>query len=150
MSAVIDFDELLNEVETPTAIARALNEANAKPTILIATQSRTLRNMTSVTLEAAGYRVIMVADAYAVAESLHRKPEIRMVLLDNRISGFCGFQLAKAIQDCDNPMPPVIMFSRRAGWWTRLRARNAGAIGVIKKPVDTHRFLELIGLHVAV
>ena len=145
MSQILDVNDLLEETtDARSPFVRAPHIPSFKPTVLVATHSRSTRNSISVTLQSVGYHVLTVADAYATAESLQQSPEIGLVLLDQCLPEFDGFQLCKAIRQSGAYAPPVVILSKRTGLWNRLKAKTAGAVGMLKKPVRPDQLLTLV------
>ena len=144
MSLVLDVTELFDEVDAPPPSLRVPFEPSFKPTVLVATHSRSIRNAISVTLQSVGYRILTAGDAYDTAEHLQRSPEVGLVLLDQRLPGFDGFQLCKTIRQSDRFAPPVVLIAKRSGLWTRLKAKAAGAVALLKKPIRPDDLLTLV------
>ena len=145
MSALLDVNDLLDECTGPAPARRTPYAPSSKPTVLVATTSRSARNAITVALQSVGYHCLTAADAYALADALGRSTDVGLVVLDVRLPGFHPYQLCKTIRQTPGTAPAVVMLSPRAGPWVRLRAKWAGACGVVRKPVrpeDVIRFAQ--------
>jgi DNA-binding response OmpR family regulator len=135
MSALLDVNDLLAECTGPGPATRLSSVPGIKPTVLVATPSRSVRNAIAVALQSVGYHCLGATDANTLADALGRSANVGLIILDARLPGFPVFSLCKAIrQGAVNP-PAVLVLATRPGPLLRLRAKWAGACGVIRTPV---------------
>ncbi|MFO0937342.1 MAG: response regulator [Gemmataceae bacterium] len=138
MSMLLDVNDLLAEAERvppPDFVPLVQTFTKLKPAVLITTQSHGTYQSITIALESIGYRTYLATDAYVAAERLQRTPEIGLIIIDRRLSEFDGFQLCKMIREANQDAPPVVLLSRKMGLWSRMKAKAAGATGLILKPI---------------
>lgn len=86
------------------------------------------------------------ADTFASGEEFFKSPaaaETACLLLDVRMPGMDGLEVQRRVNARDLGIP-VIFISSRASEEEERRARSAGAIDFLRKPVDTAALLQIL------
>jgi DNA-binding NarL/FixJ family response regulator len=101
-------------------------------TVLIVDDHEPFRERARALLQADGYEVVGdAADGEAAVEAAHRlAPQV--VLLDVRLPGIDGFEVAERLSDGPDP-PVVVLISSRAVSTYRHRLQDSSARGFIAK-----------------
>ncbi len=110
--------------------------------ILTVDDSPSDRALLSAKLHKFGHRVTEAADGYHALACLSDKlNKIDLILLDVRMPGIDGFELAQHIrkheQEQDEEWRPIIFLSGRSGTETIVRGIEAGGDDYLTKPVDS-------------
>jgi chemosensory pili system protein ChpA (sensor histidine kinase/response regulator) len=106
------------------------------PRILVADDSRSVREAVSLILQAAGYRVDVVPDGWEAWEAL-QDGAYDLLLTDLEMPRLAGYELiAKVRRDAELRSLPVLVISSRSAAPQRARAEAAGAQGFIAKPIN--------------
>jgi putative two-component system response regulator len=106
------------------------------PRILIVDDEKTNRDWIARLLEGKGHRVLTAANGKAALEAVAVEPP-DLVLLDLRMPGIDGFEVAKKLKvDARTKGIPIIMITGMDDRDSRLRALNSGAEEFLLKPVD--------------
>ena len=128
---------------------RSENEKSSTPMVLAIDDSPTVRKLVAITLMRHGYRVETASDGM---EALARMQEMipDLVLLDISMPHLDGYQICKVIKaNAQTQTVPVIMLSGKDGFIDKVRARMAGAIDYITKPIEpkllTRRIDKILG-----
>lgn len=118
--------------------------SNAKKRILVADDDARLLQAVSTRLEAAGFVVIPVQDAYrALDRCRHEKPDV--LLLDINMPAGSGFSVQERMtRNVDFPTLPVIYMTGDTRMEVELQAHDMGAVAVIHKPIDMKELLHVI------
>src|SRR5262249_37857393 len=104
--------------------------------ILIADDSRSVREAVSLILAQAGYRVDAVPDGWEAWEAL-QDGAYDLLLTDLEMPRLAGYELiAKVRRDAELRPLPVLVISSRGAEPNRLRAEAAGAQGFVAKPIN--------------
>jgi len=104
--------------------------------ILVAEDDTYIRKVTTLALKRAGFEVRSVEDGSqvfpALAESL-----VDLIVLDGMMPNVDGFECCRRLKADPQTAPiPVIMLTARSQSDDEKIAREAGAIGYIRKPFD--------------
>jgi chemotaxis signal transduction protein len=102
------------------------------PTILVAEDSLTVRNLIVNTLAAEGYEVLSAPDGVQAKTLFDAHPEIAMVLTDVEMPQMDGLSLTQAIRQVD-PDVPIILHSSIGDMGMKERARAVSANSHITK-----------------
>ena len=102
--------------------------------ILVVDYEESLRRVTQLRLEAAGYHVNAVPDGFQALDSLAREP-FDLVLTDLKMPGMTGIELLKRIRE-DYPDVVVILITAFGTVESAVEAVKAGAYDYIVKPVN--------------
>lgn len=109
-----------------------------KPSILIVDDNEPFLKTVKDVLEASGFACTAAADGLHACHQC-RKYSFDFVLMDVQMPGLNGFEVLKRIREKGINVPVIMM---TAFWQDSLRqkAADAGAVSIIKKPID---FLQL-------
>jgi two-component system chemotaxis response regulator CheY len=114
-------------------------------TILIADDSRTMRDMVRAALEADHHTVVEAPDgrqALAVAEA----QAADLVITDVNMPGMDGLALVRALRERERyRFTPILVLTTEHGDDIKQRGRAAGATGWLVKPFDPAKLIEVIG-----
>jgi FixJ family two-component response regulator len=86
------------------------------------------------------------AETFSSAEEFLSNPkqkENACIIIDIRMPGLTGFDLQKRLVS-QGVRIPVIVISASDDWQTREQARELGAVGFFRKPVDDQALLDAI------
>jgi len=117
---------------------------NTGPVILIVDDSPTLCKIVSLSLEKAGYRVLVARDGIQALAQLSRAiPDL--VVLDIEMPSLDGYKVCEVIRRSERGRSlPVLMLSGREGAVDMWRSRLAGASDYLTKPVAASVLLQAI------
>jgi two-component system, chemotaxis family, chemotaxis protein CheY len=113
-------------------------------TILTVDDSRTIRDMLAVTLEAAGYRVVQAEDGVEALERLvGLKPAA--IVTDINMPRMDGFTLIGEVRrDAEHRATPILVLTTESEPDRKARAKEAGATGWIVKPFNPDKLLDAL------
>jgi two-component system, chemotaxis family, chemotaxis protein CheY len=113
-------------------------------TILTVDDSRTIRDMLAVTLEAAGYLVVQAEDGVEALERLQGlKPAA--IVTDINMPRMDGFTLIGEVRrDAEHRTTPILVLTTESEPDRKARAREAGATGWIVKPFNPDKLLDAL------
>ena len=113
-------------------------------TILIADDSRTMRDMVRAALEADHHTVVEALDgrqALAVAEA----QAADLVITDVNMPGMDGLALVRALRERERyRFTPILVLTTEHGDDIKQRGRAAGATGWLVKPFDPERLRQAV------
>lgn len=105
-----------------------------RPRILIVEPDRRYCGVLARRLGEFGYRVVTADNAQSGMAELHRMP-VSLVLSETRLPASSGIELVRMIrQDAANRDLPVLLIVGRSDSGAAVRAFDAGADGVVRKP----------------
>jgi DNA-binding response OmpR family regulator len=107
-----------------------LEDASAKPSVLLVEDDPSMRLLCTFNLEAAGFRVTTASTGHEGVE-LAKAEEFDLLLLDVMLPDVGGFEVAEQLDGV-----PVVFISARASDADLVRGRAAGAIDYVTKPFD--------------
>jgi PAS domain S-box-containing protein len=113
--------------------------------ILVAEDSRTQAEMIRLTLEAHGYRVVVVDDG---ADALARmaKGDVDLVLTDVEMPVMDGFELCRQLKDDPRSRHvPVVVLTQRDRVTDIIRALEVGADNYLTKPFSPEELVTRVG-----
>lgn len=115
-----------------------------KHKILIVEDDPDTRHLFNVRLRANGYDTTCAQDAYAaVTMALNEEPDL--ILLDLGLPAGGGFTVMERLQEhASTATIPVIVVSASERSIHELRARKAGAVTYLQKPIDAAELLTAI------
>ncbi len=90
-----------------------------------------------------GNRVVGTSSGEAALELMEQWPVVDLVLVDERLPGMSGVELARAIRERYGEVTVVLMSSQDSRE-ARLAARLAGAAAVLAKPFGIDALFELL------
>ncbi len=133
----IAFSEDPSSVENP--------EPLAPKTILVVDDSKTMREILSLTLQSAGYRVVQANDGQAAIAHLQSQPKIHLTISDLEMSNLNGFEfLRHRLQDERWTQIPVLILSSHTSDEYRQLAQKLGAADYLAIPYDSSILLKTI------
>ncbi len=115
------------------------------PLVLVAEDSRTQAEMIRLTLEAHGYRVVVVGDG---AKALARMPkgDVDLVLTDIEMPLMDGFELCRRLKgDPRSRHVPVVVLTQRDHVTDIIRALEVGADNYLTKPFSPDELATRVG-----
>ena len=111
--------------------------------ILVVDDEESLRRVTQVRLEQAGYSVCVAGSAEEAVEALERSP-FDIVLTDLRMPAMSGLELLKHVRS-NSPDTAVIIMTAYGTVESAVEAMKAGAFDYLTKPIDADELLLTIG-----
>lgn len=112
--------------------------------ILIVDDSRSLRQMVANILDFSGYRVVEAVDGKDGWEKTQTQM-FDMVLTDQNMPKFDGIWLIKALRNTESYCKvPIFIITMEDSDEMKAMGKEAGATGLIVKPFDPQRLIELI------
>jgi CheY-like chemotaxis protein len=141
---VVDVNGLIEGRSLPTeSIGHAT--LNAPKTILVVDDSKTVREILSLTLQEAGYYVVQAKDGQAAIAQLEQQPHIHLTICDLEMSNLNGFEfLRHRLQDPRWIQVPVLILSSHTSDEYRQLAQKLGAADYLSIPYDPSHLLETI------
>jgi len=114
--------------------------------ILVVDDDESIRDLLRLHLSAAGYEVLVAADAIAAGYIVLKAPP-DLIITDVSMPHMDGFEFVAALKsDTTLPRIPVIFLTSVEDGDSR--GRELGAVGYITKPVRADRLLSLVAQHV--
>jgi len=110
-----------------------------KPTILIADDDTSIRDILSNILNFKGYRTLEAADGKEALERIENE-DINLVLLDLKLPRVDGLDVLKKTLEL-KPNLPVVIISGHGTIRTAVEATKIGAYDFLEKPLETERTL---------
>jgi FixJ family two-component response regulator len=118
------------------------NKMKPKPLIAVVDDDGSLRESTQLLLRSAGYRAEVFASAREFLGS-PRIDETACVMLDVRMPGMDGLELQQILNEAKRQIP-IIFITAHATENAEQRARKAGAVDFLRKPVNDEKLLGAI------
>jgi len=118
------------------------NKMKPKPLIAVVDDDSSLRESTQLLLRSAGYHAEVFASAREFLDS-PRIDETACLLLDVRMPGMDGLELQRFLNEAQRQIP-IIFITAHATENAEPRARKAGAVDFLRKPVNDERLLSAI------
>ena len=118
------------------------NKMKPKPLIAVVDDDSSLRESTQLLLRSAGYRAEVFASAREFLDS-PRIDETACLMLDVRMPGMDGLELQRFLNEAQRQIP-IIFITAHATENAEQRARKAGAVDFLRKPVNDERLLSAI------
>jgi FixJ family two-component response regulator len=115
---------------------------NQKPLIAIVDDDISLRESTQLLLRSAGYRAEVFASARGFLDSVQHS-ETACLILDVRMPGMDGLELQRCLNEAQWQIP-IIFITAQASESEEQRARKAGAVDFLRKPVNDEKLLSAI------
>lgn len=150
-SASIHDDTAVPDLEQ--VLVRVLNIDNNKSgerrgnlaRILIVEDNHVNRLLFVEILKRAGYSTFIATDAYAALNMLDRIM-VDLIVLDIALPGMDGIELATRLKAANRTRAiPLIAVTAYDDAATLERAREAGVLDILPKPLDSQRFLRVVG-----
>jgi len=118
------------------------NKMKPKPLIAVVDDDSSLRESTQLLLRSAGYRAEVFASAREFLDS-PRIDETACLMLDVRMPGMDGLELQRFLNEAQRQIP-IIFITAHATDNAEQRARKAGAVDFLRKPVSEEKLLSAI------
>lgn len=113
-------------------------------TILIADDSSSVRELVSLTLEAAGYNVLSGVDGQDALKHLNGE-EIHLVITDLHMPNMDGISLIREIRGKEKYLfTPILLLTTESSSSRKQEAKEAGATGWIIKPFVQEKLLDIV------
>ncbi|MBY0431864.1 MAG: response regulator [Rhodospirillales bacterium] len=114
--------------------------------ILAVDDSRTMRDMVSVTLLGAGYEVLIAEDGEdAIRVLAAANDEVDLVITDLNMPKLDGFGLIRRLRaDPTYRLTPILMLTTESSAEKKAEGRAAGATGWIVKPFEPDKLLSVV------
>ncbi|MBO0350257.1 hybrid sensor histidine kinase/response regulator [Phormidium pseudopriestleyi FRX01] len=117
----------------------------SQPQILVIDDSYTIRQMLSLTLTRARYRVAQAKDGQDALEQLYQGLKCALIIADIEMPRMDGFEFLSAVKETPQfSHIPVAMLTSRSGAKHRQRAMDLGAVKYFTKPYNEGQLLEAI------
>ena len=141
---VVDVNGLIQARSLPTA-SISNPTLNAPKTILVVDDSKTVREILSLTLQEAGYYVVQAKDGQAAIAQLEQQAHIHLTICDLEMSNLNGFEfLRHRLQDPRWIQIPVLILSSHTSDEYRQLAQRLGAADYLSIPYDPSLLLKTI------
>ncbi|MBK4729996.1 hybrid sensor histidine kinase/response regulator [Oxynema sp. CENA135] len=122
-----------------------LPPSRSQPQILVVDDSYTIRQMLSLTLKRARYRVAQAKDGQDALEQLQSGRDCALAIVDIEMPRLDGFELLRALKaDPQLARIPVAMLTSRSGAKHRQMAMDLGAVQYFTKPYNEPQLLSAI------
>ncbi|MBD1831016.1 hybrid sensor histidine kinase/response regulator [Microcoleus vaginatus GB1-A2] len=149
---ILDVDDLLGQPSansSSTAVSGKVQEmapsSSQSPLILVVDDSYTIRQLLSLTLTRARYRVVQAKDGMEALEKLHNGLDCSLAILDIEMPRMDGFELLRSIRATERfANIPVAMLTSRSGQKHRQMAMELGANQYFTKPYSEAQILQAI------
>jgi len=118
------------------------NKMKPNPLIAVVDDDNSLRQSTQLLLRSAGYRAEVFASAREFLDS-PRIDETACLMLDVRMPGMDALELQRFLNEAQRQIP-IIFITAHATDNAEQRARKAGAVDFLRKPVNDEKLLSAI------
>jgi len=137
--------------ESPAAVEtiqpKALRSApvqSTQPTVLVVDDSPTIRQVVSVTLAQHGYRVLSASGGIE-ALALLQETAPGLILLDITMPRLDGYKVCRIIKNIEAVRDvPIVFFTGRNSLIDKVRARAAGGVKFLKKPIGSMELIQVV------
>lgn len=149
---ILDVDDLVGQPLGNSSIAPVSGKAShlaptssQAPLILVVDDSYTIRQLLSLTLTRARYRVVQAKDGLDALEKLQNGLDCSLAIVDIEMPRMDGFELLRSIRSTQRfAKIPVAMLTSRSGAKHRQMAMELGANQYFTKPYSETQLLEAI------
>ncbi len=104
--------------------------------VLLVDDDANIRIIAEITLADIGNWQVVLADSGVSAIEAAKQEKPDLILLDVMMPGMDGPTTLEKLQECLDPMPPVIFLTAKVQSAEMLHYQSLGAAGVIRKPFD--------------
>lgn len=140
-------DEAVTVDATPQAPTAAAAVSDGPATVMVVDDSPTIRKILGLTLERAGFNVVLANNGQSALQSL-REVVPNVILLDISMPDLDGYEVCKRIkQDPRTNAVPVIMLSGKGAFFDKVKGHMAGATEYLTKPFETPAVLAVVTSH---
>lgn len=118
---------------------------NERPRILVVDDIRDAADSLQMVLSDLGYEALVAYDG-ETALKLFEAGDFTVILLDLDMPGMDGFEVAQRMRKSSAACPPIIAVTGWGDLRTKIRARSAGMVCCLVKPVEIaelQRWLEI-------
>ncbi|MEG4118722.1 hybrid sensor histidine kinase/response regulator [Microcoleus sp. N9_B4] len=149
---ILDVDDLVGQPVVNSSIAAVSGKvqempasASQSPQILVVDDSYTIRQLLSLTLTRARYRVVQAKDGVDALEKLQNGLDCSLAIVDIEMPRMDGFELLRSIRSTQRfAKIPVAMLTSRSGEKHRQMAMELGANQYFTKPYSEAQLLQAI------
>ncbi|MEG5160653.1 hybrid sensor histidine kinase/response regulator [Microcoleus sp. AT3-A2] len=149
---ILDVDDLVGQPVVNSSIAAVSGKlqeippsASKSPQILVVDDSYTIRQLLSLTLTRARYRVVQAKDGVDALEKLQNGLDCSLAIVDIEMPRMDGFELLRSIRSTERfAKIPVAMLTSRSGAKHRQMAMELGANQYFTKPYSEAQLLQAI------
>ncbi|MEG4027832.1 MULTISPECIES: hybrid sensor histidine kinase/response regulator [unclassified Microcoleus] len=149
---ILDVDDLVAQPGVNSSIAAVSGKvkempasASQSPQILVVDDSYTIRQLLSMTLTRARYRVVQAKDGVDALEKLQNGLDCSLAIVDIEMPRMDGFELLRSIRSTERfAKIPVAMLTSRSGEKHRQMAMELGANQYFTKPYSEAQLLQAI------
>ncbi|MEG3871423.1 hybrid sensor histidine kinase/response regulator [Microcoleus sp. Z1_B5] len=149
---ILDVDDLVGQPVVNSSIAAVSGKvqempasASRSPQILVVDDSYTIRQLLSLTLTRARYRVVQAKDGVDALEKLQNGLDCSLAIVDIEMPRMDGFELLRSIRSTQRfAKIPVAMLTSRSGPKHRQMAMELGANQYFTKPYSEAQLLQAI------
>lgn len=149
---ILDVDDLVGQPVVNSSIAAVSGKvqempasASRSPQILVVDDSYTIRQLLSLTLTRARYRVVQAKDGVDALEKLQNGLDCSLAIVDIEMPRMDGFELLRSIRSTQRfAKIPVAMLTSRSGAKHRQMAMELGANQYFTKPYSEAQLLQAI------
>ncbi|HSF72338.1 MAG TPA: hybrid sensor histidine kinase/response regulator [Microcoleus sp.] len=149
---ILDVDDLVGQPVVNSSIAAVSGKvqeippsASQSPQILVVDDSYTIRQLLSLTLTRARYRVVQAKDGVDALEKLQNGLDCSLAIVDIEMPRMDGFELLRSIRSTERfAKIPVAMLTSRSGAKHRQMAMELGANQYFTKPYSEAQLLQAI------
>ncbi|MEP6490125.1 hybrid sensor histidine kinase/response regulator [Microcoleus vaginatus] len=149
---ILDVDDLVGQPGVNSSIAAVSGKvqeippsSSQSPQILVVDDSYTIRQLLSMTLTRARYRVVQAKDGVDALEKLQNGLDCSLAIVDIEMPRMDGFELLRSIRSTERfAKIPVAMLTSRSGEKHRQMAMELGANQYFTKPYSEAQLLQAI------
>ncbi|MCC3407303.1 MAG: hybrid sensor histidine kinase/response regulator [Microcoleus sp. PH2017_10_PVI_O_A] len=149
---ILDVDDLVGQPIANSSIAQGYSKApqmapspSQSPQILVVDDSYTIRQLLSLMLTRARYRVVQAKDGLDALEKLQNGLDCSLAIVDIEMPRMDGFELLRSMRSTQRfAKIPVAMLTSRSGEKHRQMAMELGANQYFTKPYSESQLLEAI------
>ncbi|MEG4225946.1 hybrid sensor histidine kinase/response regulator [Microcoleus sp. N9_B2] len=149
---ILDVDDLVGQPVVNSSIGAVSGKvqeipasSSQSPQILIVDDSYTIRQLLSLTLTRARYRVVQAKDGVDALEKLQNGLDCSLAIVDIEMPRMDGFELLRSIRSTERfAKIPVAMLTSRSGEKHRQMAMELGANQYFTKPYSEAQLLQAI------
>lgn len=115
------------------------------PKILAVDDSKSMRQMVTMSLTSAGHDVIEAEDG-AIALDIAKQQQFDVVVTDINMPNMNGIELIAALRALPNyKFTPILCLTTESSGDMKTKGKDAGATGWIVKPFSPEKLLSVIG-----
>lgn len=114
--------------------------------ILAVDDSKTMREMVSVTLKGAGYEVVEAVDGEDALQVVGKHPKLDLIITDLNMPKLDGFGLIERLRaDPAHKFVPILILTTESDAEKKERGKAVGATGWIVKPFSPEKLVQVVG-----